>query len=261
MSDVKSGSGPGPDPFQVIPAIDLRGGRVVRLRQGDFERETRYDDDPAGVARAFADAGAAWIHVVDLDGARAGSPKQEAIVTGIAAAVSGRLRVEYGGGLRREDDATRVLDLGADRVVLGTTALADPDLLGLLVARHGADRVAVALDVREGLAVGEGWRKGATGTPILDAVDRVLGAGVDTLEVTAVSRDGGLEGPDLELLESVVRHGPYRVVASGGIRSIEDLLAVRRLGCVGAIVGRALYEGGLDLRAAIRATRSERTTG
>ncbi len=260
MSDVKPGSERVSGTFQVIPAIDLRGGRVVRLRQGDFDRETRYGDDPAAVAAGFADAGAEWVHVVDLDGARAGSPQQLAIVAGIVAAVAGRLRVECGGGLRREDDVTRLLDLGVDRAVLGTSALADPDLLGRLVERQAAERIAVALDVRDGLAVGDGWRPGATGTPIPEAVDRVLAAGVDTLEVTAVGRDGGLEGPDLELLEHIVRTGSGRVIASGGIRSIDDLLAARRLGCVGAIVGRALYEGRLDLRAAVRATRPERPT-
>ena len=171
MGDVKPGSERVAGTFEVIPAIDLRDGRVVRLRQGDFGRETRYGDDPAAVATGFADAGAEWVHVVDLDGARAGSPQQHVIVAGIVAAVAGRVRVECGGGLRREDDVARVLDLGVDRAVLGTTALADPDLLGRLVNRHGAERIAVALDVRDGLAVGDGWRPGATGTPVLEAVD------------------------------------------------------------------------------------------
>ena len=133
-------------------------------------------------------------------------------------------------------------------MVVGTAALADPALVGRLVRRHGPDRIAVALDVRDGLAVGEGWRSGAPGLSVVEATTRITDEGVETFEVTAIERDGRLEGPDLDLLRRLVGHGRGRIIASGGVASIDDLLATRRIGCAGAIVGRALYEGRIDLR-------------
>lgn len=240
-------------PFELLPAIDLRGGKVVRLREGDFARETVYGDVPPAVARAFADAGATWLHVVDLDGARAGRPQQAAIVMAIVAEVGSRMRIQVGGGLRDETSVETVLDSGAERVVLGTAALEEPAMVGRLVRRHGAGRIVVALDVRAGRAVGEGWRTDAGGSPVVDALRRVTDEGVETLAVTAIARDGLLEGPDLDLLGQLVGLGQGRIIASGGIGSTGDVLAVRQLGCVGAIVGRALYEGRLDLAATIAA--------
>ena len=238
-------------PFELLPAIDLRGGHVVRLREGDFARETIYGDDPVSVARAFADAGATWLHVVDLDGARAGQPQQAAIVASIVAEIGARMRVQVGGGLRDEASIATVLDAGAERVVIGTAALQQPALVGRVVRRHGAERIVVALDVRAGQAVGEGWRTDAVGRPVVDALRRVTDQGVEIFAVTAIERDGLLEGPDLDLLGRLVGLGPGRIIASGGIGSTADVLAVRRLGCAGAIVGRALYEGRLDLVATI----------
>lgn len=240
-------------PFELLPAIDLRGGHVVRLQEGDFARETIYGDDPVSVARAFADAGAAWLHVVDLDGARAGRPGQTTIVAAIVAEVGSRMHVEVGGGLRDEASISTVLSAGAERVVIGTAALQQPALVGRLVRRHGPERIVVALDVRAGRAVGEGWRTGAAGSPVVDALTRVTDEGVETLAVTAIERDGLLEGPDLELLGRLVDLGRGRIIASGGIGSTADVMAIRRLGCAGAIVGRALYEGRLDLVATIAA--------
>jgi phosphoribosylformimino-5-aminoimidazole carboxamide ribotide isomerase len=138
-------------------------------------------------------------------------------------------------------------------VVVGTAALEDPAFVGGLVRRHGPGRIAVALDVRDGLAVGEGWRRGASGTPVLDATTRITDEGVETLVVTAIRRDGRLHGPDVELLELLVGHGRGQIIASGGISSTDDVLAARRIGCTGAIVGRALYEGRIDLRLTLEA--------
>jgi phosphoribosylformimino-5-aminoimidazole carboxamide ribotide isomerase len=247
MVTVKHGQGDAPGLFELLPAIDLRGGRVVRLIEGDFARETAYSDDPAGVAEALAAAGATWIHVVDLDGARLGAPRNAAVVADIVASLTGRTSVELGGGLRTEAAVEAALATGCARVVVGTAALVDPAFVGGLVRRHGPDRIAVALDVRDGLAVGEGWRPGAPGTPVLDATTRITDEGVETLVVTAIGRDGLLAGPDVELLELLVGHGPARVIASGGISSTDDVLATRQIGCAGAIVGRALYEGRIDL--------------
>lgn len=240
--------------FQILPAIDLRGGRVVRLRQGDFAHETAYADDPVAVARAFVEAGAMWLHVVDLDGARSGRPVHGAVIERIVAAVGERASVEVAGGLRSIGAVAEVLDAGAARAVVGTAALGDPGFATDLVKAHGTNRIAVALDVRDGMAVGGGWVPGASGTPIRDAIERLAGEGVTWFEVTAIDRDGTLEGPDLSLLRSVVTDPRLRVIASGGIGSTADIAAVRAIGCAGAIVGRAFYEGTLTLAAALEAT-------
>jgi phosphoribosylformimino-5-aminoimidazole carboxamide ribotide isomerase len=239
--------------FDLLPAIDLRGGRVVRLRQGDFGRETAYADDPVAVAESFASAGAGWLHVVDLDGAREGRPRQLDAVRGIVAAVGERVRCEVAGGLRSGAAVRAALEVGAARVVVGTAALRDPHFASRLVKRFGSDRVVVALDVRHGQALGEGWRPGAPAMPVEDALASLAAVGVTTFEVTAIERDGLLGGPDIDLLARLVAADRGDIIASGGIGSLDDLRAVRAIGCSGAIVGRALYEGRLDLRAAISA--------
>jgi phosphoribosylformimino-5-aminoimidazole carboxamide ribotide isomerase len=239
--------------FELLPAIDLLGGRVVRLRQGDFARETAYGSNPPATARAFADAGAAWVHVVDLDGARAGEPRQLALVAAVVAELRGRAHVELGGGLRSASAVAGALGTGVRRVAVGTAVLRDPAFAAEIVARHGADRVVASIDVRDGLALGEGWRTGAPGLPAGDAVAMLADSGVTAFEVTAIQRDGLLEGPDLAMLRSLVALERGRIIASGGIASIDDVLAAQAAGCAGAIVGRALYEGQIDLRALIEA--------
>lgn len=243
--------------FELLPAIDLRGGRVVRLRQGDFAQETAYSDDPVAVARRFAEAGAAWLHVVDLDGARAGEPMQRSAIAAVVAEVGDRVAVEVAGGLRTDADVEMAFASGAWRVVVGTAALWDPGFARRVVEQHGTDRIAVAIDVRDGSAIGHGWRSGALGVPVGEAVARLADAGVRTFEVTAIDRDGLLEGPDLELLGRLVEAGQGRIIASAGVASIEHLLAVRDRGCAGAIVGRALYEERFELAEALAALRPD----
>lgn len=240
-------------PFDILPAIDLRGGRVVRLEQGDFERSTSFSDDPVAIARSFADGGARWLHVVDLDGARTGEPGHAAIIREIVDAVGDRVAVEVAGGLRTEPSVATALAAGATRAVVGTAALRDPAFAGRLVATHGPACIAVALDVRDGLALGEGWRAGAAGIRAEDALVALADQGITTFEATAIERDGLLGGPDLELLGRLVGLGRGRVIASGGVSSVDDIRAVRGLGCGGAILGRALYEGRLDLDSAMGA--------
>jgi phosphoribosylformimino-5-aminoimidazole carboxamide ribotide isomerase len=239
--------------FDLLPAIDLRGGRVVRLAEGDFARETVYGDDPAEVARGFVAAGARWIHVVDLDGARDGARRQSEAVARIVAAVGERVACEVAGGLRDEDSVAAVLDLGAARAVVGTAALRDAAFVERLVSRFGASRIAVALDVREGLAVGQGWVPGASGVPVEEALAGLADRGARTFIVTAIERDGLLTGPNLALLARMVGLGRGNIVASAGVSSLADIAAVRSIGCAGAVVGRALYEGRLDLAEAVRA--------
>jgi phosphoribosylformimino-5-aminoimidazole carboxamide ribotide isomerase len=237
--------------FELLPAIDLRGGRVVRLRQGDFARETAYSEDPIAVATAFAEAGANWLHVVDLDGARTGEAAHTDLIAAVVGAVGDRMAVEVAGGLRSEAAVAEALQAGAARVVVGTAAVRDPTLIRRLVVTHGADRVAVAIDVRDGRATGHGWDTTATTTDALDAIRTLADGGAVTFEVTAIDRDGLLAGPDLELLASAVALGRGRIIASAGISSVDDLRAVRAIGCAGAIVGRALYEGHLTIQDAI----------
>ena len=237
--------------FEVLPAIDLRGGRVVRLEQGDFARETAYSDDPVAVAVAFADAGAGWLHVVDLDGARDGGSPNGEVIGDIIRAVGGRLAVEVAGGLRTAGAVARPLAAGARRAVVGTAALADPAFAEGLVATHGPERIAVALDVRDGLAIGHGWREGAPGVPVEVALEALADAGVRIFEVTAIHRDGTHGGPDLELYARVLALGRGSVIASAGISTAADVEAVRAIGCAGAIIGRALYDGRLPIEVAL----------
>jgi phosphoribosylformimino-5-aminoimidazole carboxamide ribotide isomerase len=238
-------------PFDVIPAIDLRGGRVVRLRRGDFGQETTYGEDASAVATLFANAGARLLHVVDLDGAREGVPSNREAIAGIVAAAGERAAAEVAGGLRTPEVIAAAFEAGAARVIVGTAALRDPVFAGDLVAAYGEDRIAAAIDVRNGRAVGEGWRDDAQGPDAGTAVAMLADQGVTTFEVTAISRDGLLDGPDLDLLAMLVAMDRGAVIASGGVSSLADLRAVADLGCVGAIVGRAIYEGRIELPEAV----------
>lgn len=237
--------------FDILAAIDLRGGNVVRLRQGDFAREDVYGDDPIEVGERFVDAGLRWLHVVDLDAARSGGSENGEPIRRLLARLADRVAVEVGGGIRDSFRAAELLAVGARRVVLGTAALTDSDLVRRIIGEHGTDAVAVAIDVRAGRAYGRAWGPDGAGPPVEEAIAELVALGVEAFEVTAIDRDGSLEGPDLDLLGKALDvarsasagRGNVAVIASGGIRSIADLDAVRRLGCTGAIVGRALYEG------------------
>lgn len=242
--------------FDILPAIDLRGGRVVRLEQGDFDRETFFSDDPVDIARTFADAGASWLHVVDLDGARTGMPAHVNVIAGIVASVGDRAKVEIAGGLRTTEAVRIALASGAARVVVGTAALDDPAFAAGLVAAYGAERVAVAIDVRGDRAVGRGWAGDVDGVPASATMERLASVGVETFEVTAIDRDGMGLGPDVELYRQLIAGGHGSIVASAGIGSGADLGAVRAIGCRGAIVGRALYDGRLSLEDALATAAS-----
>jgi phosphoribosylformimino-5-aminoimidazole carboxamide ribotide isomerase len=241
--------------FDILPAIDLRGGRVVRLEEGDFERETAFSVDPASVSDGFADDGATWIHVVDLDAARTGVAAHALVIGEIIATVGGRSGVEVAGGLRTGQAVAAALEAGATRAVIGTAAIREPAFAGRMVATHGATRIAVAIDVREDRAVGDGWSAADLGVDAEETIRRLADAGVETYEVTAIERDGLLTGPNLALYERLVGLDLGSIIASGGISSVDHIAAVRAVGCRGAIVGRALYEGRLSLRDAIEESR------
>jgi phosphoribosylformimino-5-aminoimidazole carboxamide ribotide isomerase len=238
--------------FTLYPAIDLRAGRAVRLRQGDFAAETVYDDDPVAVARAFAAAGARWIHVVDLDAARTGEPANLAKIEAIASAVP--CQIQAGGGVRSVPAAGALLASGAARVVVGTAAVEQPALVEELCQLHpGA--IAVGLDARGTRVAVRGWEADA-GADLLEHAARFDGAGVAALVVTEIGRDGTMEGPSLDQLRSVLQATEVPVVASGGVGSLADLEALAALrtgerGLAGAIAGRALYEGRFTLAEAL----------
>jgi phosphoribosylformimino-5-aminoimidazole carboxamide ribotide isomerase len=225
--------------MEVIPAIDLLGREAVRLEQGDYERVSDYGE-PDALARRFAAGGARWIHVVDLDGARAGIIRP--VVVAALVHASAPASVQASGGVRSVADAEALIRAGARRVVVGTAAWT---LLDELVASLG-DRLVVALDVRDGVVRTRGWTE--EGLALDNAVDRCVAAGVPRLLCTAIERDGTLDGPDVELVRRVVEHSRLPVLAAGGIRSDADVDALEQAGAEGAIVGRALLEGLLDLQ-------------
>jgi phosphoribosylformimino-5-aminoimidazole carboxamide ribotide isomerase len=238
------------------PAIDLRAGRCVRLVEGDFELETTYGDDPAVVASSFAAAGVRWIHVVDLDAARTGVPGNRSSVAGIlSVAHAAGVRVQAGGGVRSLQDASALLDAGVARVVLGTAAIENPDLVRQVAARWPG-QVAVGLDHRAGEVRTRGWTE-ASGRRVADLVPDVVAAGAAAVIVTDISRDGRLAGPDLEGLSELLALTGAPIIASGGVRDWDDVRALAALGpgtgpgLVGVIAGKAIYEGRLDVAATV----------
>ena len=225
----------------LFPAIDIRDGKAVRLIQGDYEQETKYDDDPVIAARRWVDAGARWLHVVDLDGARAGEPVNLAHVRRIIAAVG--VPVQVGGGLRDSKKVEDALSSGAERVVLGTAAMRDPDLAEAIAAAHG-DRVIASVDARAGKVATEGWTEG-TNLETAELIAELTRRGLRRFVYTPVDVDGLMEGPDLDSLRSAAATTDGEVIYSGGIGSLGDLRSVAALGLEnveGVIVGRALYE-------------------
>jgi phosphoribosylformimino-5-aminoimidazole carboxamide ribotide isomerase len=239
--------------FEIIPAIDLRGGRCVRLEQGDYSRETVYSEDPVAMARRWEDAGAPRLHVVDLDGAREGRPVNLEAAGRIARAIS--IPSDFGGGVRSAGWARRVLEEGFQRFSIGTRAL-DEEFAGAIFREFGEAAIA-DIASREGRVVVSGWTEGSSVTAC-DLARRMEALGCRRIIYTDVSRDGTLSGPNLEAMREMVTSVNIPVVASGGVSSIEDILALRELGHLGlegAIVGKALYDGRLDLSEALRAVR------
>jgi phosphoribosylformimino-5-aminoimidazole carboxamide ribotide isomerase len=225
----------------LFPAIDIRDGKAVRLVQGDYEQETRYDDDPVVAARRWVGDGARWLHVVDLDGARAGEPINLEHVRRIVAAVS--VPVQLGGGLRNSKRVEQAISAGAERVVLGTAAVRDPELAEAIATAHG-DRVVASVDARSGKVAAEGWTEG-TDLEATEVIAELSRRGLRRFVYTPVEVDGLMEGPDLDSLREVAEATDGEVIYSGGIGSLDDLRALAGLGLdnvEGVIVGRALYE-------------------
>jgi phosphoribosylformimino-5-aminoimidazole carboxamide ribotide isomerase len=238
----------------VYPAIDLRGGQCVRLVEGDFGRETVYGDDPVAVARRWAAAGAAWLHVVDLDGARAGQPAQLDLVEAICRAVA--IPVQVGGGLRDAAAVRAVLAAGAARAILGTVAVRDPAACGAICRAHPG-RIAVGLDARDGGVRTAGWLEGSEAR-VTEIAPRMAALGAATIIYTDIGRDGTERGPDLTGTVAVARAAGIPVIASGGVGRLDDVRAAAALGGEGVdgiIVGRALYTGAVRLEDALAVAR------
>ncbi len=241
----------------IFPAIDLRGGRCVRLRQGDPAAQTVYGDDPAAMARRWEAEGAGWLHVVNLDGAlgdgAAGAISLRALGEILAAV---KVPVQYGGGLRVLDDVARVLDLGVQRVVLGTAAVSNPELVSAALERFGTGRIVAGIDAREGQVAIRGWRE-VTEVQALDLGLELRRLGIERAVYTDIGRDGMLSGPNLAALAVLADRTGLGVIASGGIAGLGDLQALGEIaGVEGAIVGQALYTGAIDLREALELVRA-----
>jgi phosphoribosylformimino-5-aminoimidazole carboxamide ribotide isomerase len=234
----------------LYPAIDIRHGRVVRLSQGEPTRQTVYGDDPVALADHFAEQGAEWIHVVDLDRAF-GDGENLALVRRIVARAGWRVKVQLGGGLRSVEQVRAGLEQGVSRVVVGTAAALDPGLVPAVLAAEGAERIAVGIDARDGQVAIRGWTETANLTAEVLA-HRVTGDGVRTIIYTDVARDGMLAGPDLEGARRL-QQGGASVIVSGGVAAVADIRAARDAGLSGVIVGRALYEGRFGLVEALEA--------
>jgi phosphoribosylformimino-5-aminoimidazole carboxamide ribotide isomerase len=234
------------DTMNIIPAIDLKDGKCVRLLQGDFEETTEYSDDPTAVARLFAEFATTDLHIVDLDGAQSGAQKNREIVQAIAA--DSNMNIQLGGGIRDDVSLKNWLDAGVQRCVIGSLAITQPDTTKAWLTRYGGDKIVLALDVRydaqnEPVITTHGWTRNSDAT-LFECIDDFMRAGLRHVLCTDVSRDGAMTGPNFELYEQIVQTYPgLKLQASGGVRNIDDMNRLRQLGVPAAITGRALLDG------------------
>lgn len=233
--------------MELIPAIDIIEGRCVRLYQGDYQQSTVFDPDPIAVARRWAELGATRLHVVDLDGAKAGRPINAQIVFGIVRAVN--IPVQLGGGLRDQAAVDAALNIGVDRIILGTAALADPNLLHQMIQQY-ADRIVVSVDARGGLVATNGWLATST-IRATDFVRNLLPPGVQHVIYTDITRDGTLRGPNISTTAEMVSIGGPAVIAAGGVGTVTDLVALASIGVAATVIGKALYTGAINLQTAL----------
>ncbi|GCE24639.1 1-(5-phosphoribosyl)-5-[(5-phosphoribosylamino) methylideneamino] imidazole-4-carboxamide isomerase [Dictyobacter alpinus] len=232
----------------ILPAIDIKDGRCVRLFQGDYAQVTTYDTDPVQVALRWQEAGASWLHLVDLDGAKEGYPVNAELIKRIRAATS--LHIELGGGMRTLEHIEQILGLGVDRVILGTIAITNRQLLQQALERWG-ERIVVGLDARDGLVAIAGWLE-TSQVKAVDLAHELSELGVKRFIYTDIARDGALTGPNLIALTEMQQAVSSALIASGGVSSLADLQALASIHVEGTIVGKAIYTGAVDLAAAIR---------
>ncbi len=239
--------------MKIFPAIDLSEGCAVRLLKGDYAQKTVYSDDPVSVAKSFRDAGGEILHVVDLDGAKAGYAAAAEIVAGIAK--ESGMFVEIGGGIRNPETVKQYLDAGVGRVILGTAALRDRAFLEEMLRLYG-DRIAVGVDIKNGNVAVQGWIED-DGVGYREFLDYLENIGVATVICTDVSKDGAMQGTNRALYRELAETYSFKIVASGGVSTLEDVRALAKMNIYGAIVGRALYNGAIDLKEAIKVTETE----
>ncbi|MBX3081831.1 MAG: 1-(5-phosphoribosyl)-5-[(5-phosphoribosylamino)methylideneamino]imidazole-4-carboxamide isomerase [Anaerolineae bacterium] len=233
----------------LYPALDLKSGQVVRLQQGDLKQMTVYSTDPVATGRQWIEAGAQWLHVVNLDGAFALDNANEQIVQQLAAL---GVPIQFGGGLRSREDVARAFDLGVSRIVIGTLAVDQPDIIGALVSEYGADAVSVALDAKNGKVTTRGWQTVSDVTSV-ELGQRLYALGLRHALYTDVIRDGELTGVNVAATVELAQQTQLNVIASGGVSGIEDIIALKATGQIaGAILGKSLYAGRLDLREALK---------
>jgi len=233
--------------MEIIPAVDIRGGRCVRLYQGDYDQETVFDEDPVTAALTWCSQGARWLHIVDLDGAVAGEPKNMEAVRQIIKETG--LLIELGGGIRQEEVASELLQQGISRIVLGTAAIENRELVRKLCQQFG-EAIAVSLDARDGKVATHGWQKD-TAVEVLLLGREMAEAGARRLIYTDIKRDGTLTEPNFDMVENLLGEVNVPVIVAGGISRLEHLRRIRELGADGAVIGKALYTGDIDLREAI----------
>lgn len=234
--------------MELIPAIDLRDGKCVRLYQGDYARETVYSDDPTEMAKRWADMGATRLHVVDLDGAKQGAPGNLKVIRAIVSSVD--VPVQVGGGVRTRESAEQLVAVGVSRIMMGTAAVDDPGLIEDLVNSLGTDSIIVTVDAKDGLVALRGWTESST-VEAIDVMKKMADRGVSRFLYTDISRDGTLTEPNFQALEQLIEHQVPGLIAAGGIATEDHILHLASIGVEGAIVGTALYTGDISLTAAI----------
>ena len=238
----------------ILPATDLYNGKVVRLYKGDYDQMTVYSDKPLQIARSFADCGAEFLHVVDLEGARDGTTPNRRVVEKLVE--KSGMSVEIGGGVRTEDTVRTYIDIGVERVILGTSAVTDPVFLEKMIDRYG-DRIAVGVDIRDGFVAIKGWTESSEVT-CNAFFSRLQQLGAVTVICTDISRDGAMSGTNLQLYKGLSNRYSMQIIASGGVSTLEDIIALREMELYGAILGKALYTGDIDLKDAVKLARVNR---
>ena len=229
--------------FEIIPAIDLLDGRVVRLYQGDYNRETIFSTDPIDTAKKWQDLGASRIHIVDLNGAKEGSLHHKNVIDKVVSNLS--IPVQLGGGLRTIESVNEILNLGVQRVILGSVIVTNPDLVSDVITKYG-DAIICGLDAKDGFIMVQGWEKSSK-SDVFEVVEKLISIGAKRFIYTDISRDGTMEGPNIDSLRTfLATSSPSRVIASGGVSSIKDVLELSTMGLEGVIIGKSLYSGAID---------------
>ncbi len=241
--------------IEIIPAIDLMDGKCVRLTQGDFERRRTYADDPVDVAKTFEDAGLTRLHIVDLDGAKSGIPANLHVLERVANAT--KMRIDYGGGIKTDDDIKWVFEAGAELVNIGSIAVKEPEQFFDWIAVYGSDSILLGADVRDGMLAINGWQT-ETDFEIISFLRKYYSRGVEQAFVTDISKDGALQGPAVELYREIISEVPdLKLIASGGVSSLDDIDQLENIGCTCVIVGKAIYEGRVTLGELVKKSCSQ----